>query len=345
MRHHVQPTYGAARAALIWVAIIAIALLLWRLRSLLLLGFGGVLVAIMLSAPTDWLVARTSMARRHAFMVATSTVTLLLIGLFSLVTYRIAGQFSELAETLPAAFRSFAENLPMWLQLQIQQLQDSLLADQGMGLFEHLTLAVGFVFGAITDVILIVFLGLFLAANPSVYRDGLVVLVPGETQERVRDVLHSCATGLRQWLLGQLISMTAVGLMATIGLFLLGIPTALALGVIAGLLEFVPLIGSLAGALPAILVGFTVGPTQALWIGLLYLGIQQIEANILQPLVQKWAVQMPPVLVLVAGIAAFLLFGLPGIIFAAPLALVMTILIGKLYVEDILGRKYNGPAA
>jgi predicted PurR-regulated permease PerM len=285
------------------------------------------------------------MARRHAFVIATFTVTLLLIGLFFLATYRIAGQFSELAETLPAAFGRFVERLPMWLQLQIQQLQDSLLADQRTGLFQHLTLAVGFVFGAITDVILIVFLGLFLAANPSVYREGLVVLVPGKKQERVRDVLHSCAAGLRQWLLGQLISMVAVGVMATIGLLLLGIPTALALGVIAGLLEFVPLIGSLAGAVPAILVGFTVGPMEALWIGVLYLGIQQVEANILQPVIQKWAVQMPPVLILVAGVAAFLLFGLPGIIFAAPLTLVVTILIGKLYVEDTLGRRYNGPAA
>jgi predicted PurR-regulated permease PerM len=133
------------------------------------------------------------------------------------------------------------------------------------------------------------------------------------------------------------VSMLVVGVLTGLGLWLIGVPSALALGLLAGVLEFIPLAGPVLAAIPALLLALTVGVDTALWAGGLMLLIQQIEGNLIQPLVQRYAVQLPPALFLFALIGFAAMFGAIGIVLAAPLTVVVYVLNKRLYVQDALG--------
>jgi predicted PurR-regulated permease PerM len=123
---------------------------------------------------------------------------------------------------------------------------------------------------------------------------------------------------LHRWLRGQLIAMAIVGIATGVGLWALGVPFALSLGLLAGMLEFIAFIGPIAAAVPAILLGFGESPLTALYVALLYLVVQQVEAYVLMPLVQRWAVALPPALAILAVVVLGILIGLPGVLFAVP---------------------------
>jgi predicted PurR-regulated permease PerM len=141
---------------------------------------------------------------------------------------------------------------------------------------------------------------------------------------------------LGRWLLGQGVSMLFVGATTAIGLAVLGVPLALTVGLIAGVLAFVPFFGPIASGALAVLLAFTQGPTQALYVGALSVAIQQVEGNLLMPWVQRWAVELPPVLGITAAVIFGLLFGLPGIVLATPMMVVVMVLVQRLYVEELL---------
>jgi predicted PurR-regulated permease PerM len=155
----------------------------------------------------------------------------------------------------------------------------------------------------------------------------------------VGQALDAAGGALSRWLLGQLVTMVAVGVAVALGLSLIGTSLALALGLISGLLEFVPFFGPFASGGLAVLVAFAQGPEQALWTLGLFLLIQQLEGNLLVPLVQRWAVQLPPALGVGSVIVFASLFGLLGVVFGTPLIIVTMILVKKLYVEDALEKR------
>jgi len=194
-------------------------------------------------------------------------------------------------------------------------------------------------FGVLTDMVLILFLGLYLAAEPELYRNGAIQLVPPHGRARARLALDASGEALRRWLMGQLSAMFAIGVLTFIALSLLRMPLSLSLSLIAGLLEFIPFIGPILSAVPAVLVGFTVSPAEALYVVLAYLIIHQIEGNVVMPIVQKWAVALPPAL----GIASILvfgwLFGIAGVLFAVPLIVVVIALVKTLYIDGALEAK------
>jgi predicted PurR-regulated permease PerM len=128
-----------------------------------------------------------------------------------------------------------------------------------------------------------------------------------------------------------------------LGLWLVGVPSPIALGVIAGLLDFVPFFGPIVAAIPGVLLGFQDSPQTALYAALVYLAVQQLEGNVLQPLAQRWAVHIPPASSLLAVVAFGLLFGIVGILFAVPLAVVTMVLVRKLYVEPLESRSSKEP--
>ena len=122
-------------------------------------------------------------------------------------------------------------------------------------------------------------------------------------------------------------------------LAVLGMPLAMSLGVVAGILEFIPVIGPILAAVPGVLLAFSKGPEMALYVTLVYIAVQQIESNVITPLVQRWAVRLPPVIGLLAVVACGLLFGVLGVVFAMPIAVVVMVMVKKLYVEDTLERR------
>ncbi len=190
--------------------------------------------------------------------------------------------------------------------------------------------------GAFGSVALIIFVGIYFAMDPQLYRRGLIRMVPQHYRAPVDDALGASGHALSRWLLGQAISMVFVGVATAIGLAALGIPLAMSLGVIAGMLTFIPFFGALAAGLLAIVFAFTQGPQQALYVAILAIAIQQIEGHVLTPLVQRWAAQLPPVLSIMSSVVFGLLFGLVGVLFAAPLMVVLMTLVEKLYVERFL---------
>jgi len=167
--------------------------------------------------------------------------------------------------------------------------------------------------------------------------------VPRGRRSRVREVLYEIGHVLRRWLVGQTVLAVYVAILTGVGLVLLGAPFPFALALLAGLMEFVPYIGPLVAAIPAILVGFAEGPQLALSIGLLFVGIQLVESYLLAPLVQHRAVHLAPAAVLFAQVLMGAVVGALGVAVATPLAAAAMVAVSMLYVEDALGDKSAKP--
>ena len=340
-----------AQRALVYVGVaVAVAILLvliWYAVDVVLLAFIGVLLAILLRAPADWLAQRTGMREGLALALVGLTLLALAAGLAVLFGRGVAVEALQLVERLPEIVQTmkdrvqqhelgaravaFAEASGVLAGGEVQFL------GRGLGLL-------GSTFGAMANLIIVVFFAAFMAAQPRLYVDGLLALAPRRRRARLRAVLAEIGHVLRRWIVGQALLALAVGLLTGIGLGLLGAPFAVALGLIAGLMEFIPYIGPFVAAIPAILVGFAEGPQLALWIGLLFLFIQSLESYLLAPLVQHRAVHLPPAVVLFAQVLMGVIVGALGVAVATPLAAALMVAISMLYVQDVLGDKSQGSA-
>jgi predicted PurR-regulated permease PerM len=200
-------------------------------------------------------------------------------------------------------------------------------------LFSFLSSTVALIGG----LLLILFLSIYIGAEPRLYYKGLLHLVPRGSRQRAGEVLGAIGTTLRRWLVSQLILMVIIGTITAVGLSLLGVKSALSLGLIAGLLEFIPMLGPILSAVPAVAMGFLDSPEKALFILLLYWGVQFLENHILVPMLMKRGVDLPPVVTLIGLALMALVFGFLGMLVAVPfLAAVMTA-VKLLYVEDVVG--------
>ena len=195
----------------------------------------------------------------------------------------------------------------------------------------------------LAHIALVIVLGLFLAVNPALYRRGIVRLFPADAQQRAAEVVDELGRTLKYWLIGQLALMFITALLTGIGLVVLGIPLALALAFFVFLTEFIPFVGPIIGFIPIVMMAATQGSSTVLWALILYVVIQQIEGNILTPLIQQRAVSLPPALTVSAVFLAGALFGPVGVILATPLIAVAYVLVKMLYVHDTLGQRVEVP--
>ena len=148
---------------------------------------------------------------------------------------------------------------------------------------------------------------------------------------------EAVTTTVRMWVLGRIVSAALIGIGVSVGLWLLDIPLALMLGLLAGVLTFVPNFGPIASAIPAMLLALTRSPLDVLYVMLLFIGVQIVESTVLTPMIEKRAVEVPPALLLGVQVILGLLTGIVGLALAAPLTAVAMVLIRHLYVEDVLG--------
>jgi predicted PurR-regulated permease PerM len=185
--------------------------------------------------------------------------------------------------------------------------------------------------------------GIYLAVEPRMYREGLLRLWPAGRRDHVRETIQVVGRALRSWLQGQLFAMLVIGTLSAVGLWIIGMPSWLALGLIAGIVQFVPLAGPILAAIPALLVALSQGPQMLLYVALLYVGIQQVEGNILTPMVQREVSALPPALTIFTLVAFALLFGAVGVVLAVPLTVVGYALVAKLWVRDTLGESAKLP--
>jgi len=292
------------RRVLIVASIVVLSLLAWSLVDVLLLIFGAVLIAVLLRALADPIVRRTPFSDGWAL----ATVTLALVVAIGLAAWlfgaEVRAQVGELANRLPEAWRSFEERLGATDlgERLISRAQDA-APDAGSVVSGLAGVVTSFV-GGLADLLLIVFGGLYLAAQPGLYRRGVLRLFPaGRSRERIAGTLDASGEALRRWLLGQLVAMAFLFVLTGLGLWAIGVPAALALALLAGLAQFVPLIGPIVAAIPALLIALSEGWQIALWTLLLYVAIQQVESNVITPLVQRQAVSLPPAVTLFAVVA------------------------------------------
>jgi predicted PurR-regulated permease PerM len=330
---------------LIAVGIVALAVLAWRLSGVFILIFGGIILAAALRALTRFTVRHTHIGERWALgLVVVTLLALLIVGGW-LIGAQLTAQVQELIQLLPDAIartRSWLEKSTLGAALLNYGRS---MADSEGTSFSGLAKFASGTFGAVTDLIVILFLGLYLAAEPDLYRNGALRLIPRAGRARAAAALDASGRALRKWLMGQLSAMAAVGVLTFIALKILGMPLALSLALIAGLLEFIPFIGPLLSGVPAVLVAFTVSPAEALYVGIAYLVIHQVEGNVVMPIVQRWAVALPPALGIASIVVFGWLFGLAGVLFAVPLMVVVIALVETLYVEGALEHEPPGRAA
>ena len=328
---------------LIAVAIVALAFLLWQLSQVVMLAFGGVLLASVLRAMSDPLDRITPLSARTSLLVAIAILAGVIAGAAWLIGGQVAQQTAQLANTLPGAVqgvRDWLQSHP-WGQWAVEMGRQG--AEGMRGAWSGVARFASGTFGALANALLIVFLGLYLAVDPSLYRRGTLALIPAQARERTGIALDQAAIALKRWLLGQFFAMLAVGAVTGIGLTLLGVPQALSLALIAGLLEFVPFIGPILAAIPALLVAFAEGGMTPVYVALLYLGVQQVEGYVLMPIVQKWAVSLPPALTIIGVVVFGLLFGVLGVLFATPLMVVVLVLVQRLYVDTAIEHRPPRP--
>ncbi|HEX8215201.1 MAG TPA: AI-2E family transporter [Allosphingosinicella sp.] len=314
------------------LAIVALVLLVWRLRDLLLLLFGAVLVAVILTVVARPLRERLRLPGALALGLAVTMLVALFVAAFWLFGAEVVGQSEALKEAIPQAWQALLQRLePLGLA---KPLQDATAG--GGGVLSQAGSIARSIGSGVTDALLVLIGGIYFAAQPDMYRKGVLKLVPKRGRGLAAEAIDDSGRALRLWLMGRLVSMAVVGLLTGLGLWLLGIPAALTLGLIAAILEFIPLLGPILASIPALLLAVAIGPEQVLWVAGLYLLIQQIEGNVLEPLVQQRAVSLPPVLLVFALVSAALIFGIAGIILGAPLTVVLFVLVKRLYVREAL---------
>ena len=205
-------------------------------------------------------------------------------------------------------------------------------------IFGHAKSTFSIITGAATNIIVIAFLGIFFAADPVGYREGFLRLLPVEKRDVVRSALVDAGHSLRWWLVGQVVTMALVTVSVSAMLFATGIPNAILLGLISGLLNFIPFLGPILAAIPIFLASMSEGASTLIPVMSLFIVIQSLEGYLISPLIQKRAVSLPPAWSLTALVAFGVLFGPMGVALATPVLAVARVLVLRLYVEERLER-------
>lgn len=319
------------RRTLIVASIIALFGLAWLLREVLLMVFGAVVIATLFRALAG-LYRRLHLPEGIALGLSVLTVFAVIGTAAALFGAQLMSQAEDLTKAVPQAWNGVKSSL--------QKLGIPADVFQAGGAGSGFTSKAGNVAvslsSGLADALLIVVGGIFLAASPGLYRTGAVKLVPEERRGQVASAIEASGTALRLWLKAQLLTMALVGTVTGLGLWLIGVPSALALALLAALLEFIPFVGPIAAAVPAVLLAAAVDPQTALLTVGLYVLVQQLEGYVFSPLIQQWAVDLPGALLLFSLLACGTIFGALGIIFAAPLTVVIYVMVKKLYVREAL---------
>jgi predicted PurR-regulated permease PerM len=329
----------AVVGVLLAVAGLALAYLAWRGAHVLLQAFAGVLFAVFLSALAGWLHRHTRLSYGLALTVVVLALLLATGGVGWLIANQLALQVQELMHRVPQSLGQVRDALQEhpWGRVLLEYQTRAGDPLPHLGQFFNLSGLLSGITGFGVAILVILFVGIFGAAEPDVYREGVLHLVPPARRRRAREALDALNFNLRWWLVGQAVLMVVMWITTTVGLWLIGVPFALTLGLLAGVLELVPYLGPWISVVPAVLIAFTVSPTTVLLTLALYLALHILEGYFLVPLIQRQAVHLPPALTLVAQVLLGELLGVLGLLVAAPLTLCAVVLMKMLYVEDTLG--------
>lgn len=312
----------AVRIVLLAFGIAVFLMVAWVGRIIVMLLLAAVVFAVLLSAVVDWVTTKLKIRRGLAF-------ALLLVAGFAVVflTFWIRGssiieQFADLESDLPQAAHQLLERLKrlQWGRWLLAQWSDYTQTSGNIG--SALSRIGGFVLSTASIVGglgLVLFLGLYLAAEPEVYLSGIRRFVPESDRTIFDACVGSAVRVLRWWLISQMFSMIAVGMIVTAGLWTLGVPLAGTLGIIAALLTFIPNVGPILSVVPAVLLAVVISPVKGLLVILLFLLVHFLEGNIITPLLERKIVRIPPAWTMTAQLFLAVVAGPVGVALAAPL--------------------------
>ncbi len=335
LHNHPSEESVLIRRILIAFGLIGLALAIWQLLDIVLLIFGSILIAVLLRSMASVIAARTPLDSRWSLVVA---VVMLLVLIGSAIGYLgplLIEQLGGLADRLSAEGSRLAERFRLGT---ISDVVKEASAVSTLGPWIGRLLSWGaLTVGAFAALILVISGGIYIAADPELYRRGFLSLVPPSAQANVSATLDDVGLALRRWLVGQLGAMVLVGGLSWLGFMLIGLPSAAALGLIAGIAEFVPIIGPVAAAIPALLIAASMDWQTVLYTLAIAVLVQQLENNLIMPLIIERSVAIPPAVGLFSIVALGVLLGPLGLLLGFPLAVVIDAAVRRLYIRETLG--------
>ncbi len=330
-----EPTYPRRLLTGVAAAVLTgLALLLFLLGiNVVLSVFGGILLAVLLRAGVNGVEALTGLPDRAALAIVFLLILIVIGGSAWVLAPQIAEQADAIIEELPAALTFVEERLQTyeWAEQALTPMQRFVET-----LPQRMSAAFSTTIEWLSYLLVVLFIGLFGAANPKLYTEGIVGLTPLAYRERMREMLAAIGYTLRWFLVGQFLAMVTIGASVMVVLWLLDIPLALVLGLIVGLLGFIPYLGPVIGAVPVALIALTQGVWPLIYVMVAYTVVQLLEGYVLMPIIQHQTVYLPPALTIAVQVLLGAVVGILGFILATPLAAVGLVL-ARFYRADVLG--------
>lgn len=310
--------------------------------DVLLLFFAAVLLAVFLRGLADILGRLVRIGDTWRVLLVSVLLIGFLAGAIALLAPSVAEQVANLRVELPRSAQAAADYVSQfgWGQVIFAQLPSVDDLRQHIDASSMVSSVGGFfssTAGTVANFFIMILLAIYLASEPHFYTRGFIRLFPKQHRTRVRDVLHQIGLTLHWWLIGKAGSMIFIGVLTWIGLSILGIPLALTLGLLAGLLSFIPNFGPILSAIPALLLAFIQSPATALYVLVLYLAVQVIESNLVTPMIERNTIELPPALTILFQLALAVMVGGLGLVLATPLLAVVMVVIQMVYIQDVLG--------
>ncbi len=328
------------KRTLIVVGVALVPVLIWYLFDVVLIAFGAIIFALLLWLGAEPFMRWLSMRESIALVLSGLIILLIVASVGMLLGTQVVGQLQDVIERVGSATSQLQDYLGA---SEFGRFVMSHVSGGGLSLTDTLASVLKVSSSLIEGVVIALISGIYIAAQPRIYRDGFVQLFPPRTHPLVVERLNAITDALRLWLIGQLIQMALIGALATVAVWIIGVPSPGALGLIAGFGEFVPYIGPIVAAIPAILVALTKSWQTALWTLVAYIAINQIEGHLVIPLIQRHLVFIPPAVILLGIVAITSLFGVAAAVFATPIAVVIFVAVKLLYVRDTLHERTEIP--
>ena len=319
--------------------------LLPTLSQVLLVIFGGAIFAVLLDGVSTLACQRARVPRWLALTVFILFILGSLGAIGWLMGDRISGQFNQMTQRVTQGYQEAQSYLQSneWTRRLTPGGDGALMNGIGSELWSRMGGVFSTTIGAVANVFILMVIAVYLGATPDLYLRNTLLLVPPARRDRYAEVFSALGSTLRWWFVGRFSSMAVTGALTGIGLWLAGIPMALSLGLIAGVLSFVPFVGPIVAAIPGILVAWVQSPTKAAWALGVYIVVQLLESNVITPVIQRRAVQVPPTLLIGGQLLLGSLFGFWGVLWATPLIVVVMVIVQHLYLKDVLHDESAGP--
>lgn len=344
-------TYSFLKKVLIFVLIaLAVTLLVMfvgRAIDTLLVIFAGILLGIIFRSARDFVHQTLGIGQKLSLALVIITFLSITIGLSYAFVPKIVNQADTFSKQIPETWEMTKKNISQfrWGRELAQENPDfaDFFEDETDGTGEDYDMTksiLGYLSttaAIIAALVLIFVIAVYIAAEPTLYTEGFIRLFPKDRRKRIVEIMDEISITIQWWLVGQMASMIILGTLATLGLWLLGVPYAWLLGAFTALMTFIPNLGPIIAAVPILLVSLTVGVDTAIYTAIFYTVLQGIEGYFITPMIHRSAIDVPPVLIITIQFLLYYLIGFLGVLLAMPLMGCLMVLVKRLYIEDILG--------